>query len=388
VIRARFEAVPVILASATPALESMQLAEAGIYTRIVLADRFGGATLPAIDIVDLRAEQPPRGQWLAPRLVEEMRARLERGEQSLLFLNRRGYAPLTLCRNCGFRFQCPNCSAWLVEHRLSQRLACHHCGHETQPPEACPECATPDCLVACGPGVERIADEVAEVLPGARVAIVTSDTLNTPERIAAFVAEAESGAIDVIVGTQLVTKGYHFPELTLVGVVDADMGLEGGDLRAGERTYQQIAQVAGRAGREAKPGEVLIQTRHPEAAVIAALAAGDRDAFYAAETEARRDAGAPPFGRWAAIIVSSEDEAEARDAARAIGGSAPRLSDVQVLGPAPAPLSLLRGRYRYRLLINARRSAQLQDVIREWLGSLSFPSGVRVGVDIDPYSFV
>lgn len=388
VIRARFEGVPVILASATPALESMQLAEAGIYNRIVLADRFGGATLPAIDVVDLRAEQPPRGQWLAPRLVEEMRARLERGEQSLLFLNRRGYAPLTLCRNCGFRFQCPNCSAWLVEHRLSRRLACHHCGHETQPPEACPECATPDCLVACGPGVERIADEVAEVLPGARVAIVTSDTLNTPERIAAFVAEAEGGAIDVIVGTQLVTKGYHFPELTLVGVVDADMGLEGGDLRAGERTYQQIAQVAGRAGREAKPGEVLIQTRHPEAAVIAALAAGDRDAFYSAETEARRDAGAPPFGRWAAIIVSSEDEAEARDAARAIGGSAPRLPDVQVLGPAPAPLSLLRGRYRYRLLINARRSAQLQDVIREWLGALTFPGGVRVGVDIDPYSFV
>ncbi|WP_423142646.1 primosomal protein N' [Parablastomonas sp. CN1-191] len=388
VIRARFEAVPVILASATPALESMQLAEAGVYTRIVLADRFGGATLPAINIVDLRSEQPPRGQWLAPRLVEEMRTRLERGEQSLLFLNRRGYAPLTLCRNCGFRFQCPNCSAWLVEHRLSRRLACHHCGHETQPPEACPECATPDCLVACGPGVERIADEVAAVLPGARVAIVTSDTLGSPDKIAAFVAEAEGGAIDVIVGTQLVTKGYHFPELTLVGVVDADMGLEGGDLRAGERTYQQIAQVAGRAGREAKPGEVLIQTRHPEAAVIAALAAGDRDAFYAAETEARRDAGAPPFGRWAAIIVSSEDEAEARDAARAIGGSAPRLADVMILGPAPAPLSLLRGRYRYRLLINARRSAQLQDVIREWLGALSFPPGVRVGIDIDPYSFV
>ncbi len=388
VIRARFEQIPVILASATPALESMHLADTGVYRRIDLPARFGGATLPEISIVDLRAEQPERGRWLAPRLVAEMRERLAKGEQSLLFLNRRGYAPLTLCRHCGYRFQCPNCTAWLVEHRFSRKLACHHCGHEVPAPEECPECGTKDCLVACGPGVERIADEVAELMPEARVALVTSDTLNTPERIADFVAAAEQGLVDVIVGTQLVTKGYHFPELTLVGVVDADLGLEGGDLRAGERTYQQIAQVAGRAGRAAKPGEVLIQTRHPEAAVIAALAAGDRDAFYDAETQARRDAGAPPFGRWAAIIVSSEDEAEARDAARAIGGSRPSHPDVAILGPAPAPMSLLRGRYRYRLLINARRSAELQKIIGEWLGTLRFPQGVRVGVDIDPYSFV
>ena len=388
VIRARFEGIPVILASATPALESMQLAEAGIYRKIELPDRFGGATLPDIEILDLRKEPPPRGHWLAPRLVDEMKERLARGEQSLLFLNRRGYAPLTLCRNCGYRFQCPNCTAWLVEHRFSKRLACHHCGHETPVPDACPECGTADCLVACGPGVERIADEVTEILPEARTALVTSDTMNNPEAIAEFVAMAESGAIDVIIGTQLVTKGYHFPELTLVGVVDADLGLEGGDLRAAERTYQQIAQVAGRAGRGEKPGEVLIQTRHPDAPVIAALAAGDRDAFYAAETEARRDAGAPPFGRWAAIIVYSEDQAEAQAAARAIGGTAPSHPDMLVLGPAPAPLSLLRGRHRFRLLINARRSAELQRYLREWLDPLQFPRGVRVNIDIDPYSFV
>ena len=388
VIRARFEGVPVVLASATPALESMQLAEAGVYRKIELPARFGGASLPIIQLVDLREEQPERGRWLAPRLVKEMRLRLERGEQSLLFLNRRGYAPLTLCRHCGYRFQCPNCSAWLVEHRLSHRLACHHCGHQAPVPDACPECATRDCLVACGPGVERIADEVAELLPGARTAIVTSDTLNTPDKIAGFVAAAEAGLIDVIIGTQLVTKGYHFPQLTLVGVVDADLGLEGGDLRAGERSYQQIAQVAGRAGRAAKPGEVLIQTRHPEAAVIAALASGNRDAFYAAETEARREAGAPPFGRWAAIIVSSEDEGEARDAARAIGGARPNLPDIAIHGPAPAPMALLRGRYRYRLLLNARRSSELQRIIREWLDPLRFPQGIRVAVDIDPYSFV
>jgi len=388
VMRAKFEKIPVVLASATPALESMQLAEAGVYRKIDLVGRYGGAQLPDIQILDLRSEVPERGRWLAPRLVESMKDRLAKGEQSLLFLNRRGYAPLTLCRHCGFRFQCPNCTAWLVEHRFSKRLACHHCGHEVPVPEACPECGTGDCLVACGPGVERIADEVAEILPEARTALVTSDTMNTPEAIGDFVAMAEGRAIDIIIGTQLVTKGYHFPELTLVGVVDADLGLEGGDLRAAERTYQQVAQVAGRAGRGAKPGEVLIQTRHPEASVIQALANGDRDAFYAAETEARRDAGAPPFGRWAAIIVSSEDQAEALSAARAIGGTAPNLPDMLVLGPAPAPLSLLRGRHRFRLLINARRSAELQKTLREWLDPLEFPRGVRVNIDIDPYSFV
>ena len=388
VMRAHFESIPVILASATPALESLAMAEAGTYAKIDLPARFGGAELPGIATVDLTQEKLGRGHWLAEPLMRALEERLARGEQSLLFLNRRGYAPLTLCRNCGFRFQCPNCSAWLVEHRFSSRLACHHCGHQTAVPERCPECGEPDCLVACGPGVERIADEVAERLPEARVFVATSDTLNSPGRAAEFVALVESGAVDVIVGTQLVTKGFHFPELTLVGVVDADLGLEGGDLRAAERTYQQIAQVAGRAGRGAKPGEVLIQTRHPDAPVIAALAEGDRDAFYAAETEARRMAGAPPFGRWAAIIVSSEEESDARDAANRIGRAKPHLEELAIYGPAPAPLSLLRGRYRYRLLINARRSAQLQDIIRSWLGALDHPAGVRVGVDIDPYSFV
>jgi primosomal protein N' (replication factor Y) len=388
VMRANFESVPVILASATPALESLAMAEAGTYAKIDLPARFGGAELPSIATIDLTQDKPGRGWWLAEPLVRAMEERLARGEQALLFLNRRGYAPLTLCRSCGFRFQCPNCSAWLVEHRFSSRLACHHCGHETGVPERCPECGELDCLVACGPGVERIADEVAERLPEARVFVATSDTLNSPGRAAEFVSQVESGAVDVIVGTQLVTKGFHFPELTLVGVIDADLGLEGGDLRAAERTYQQIAQVAGRAGRGAKPGEVLIQTRHPDAPVIAALAAGDRDAFYEAETKARRMAGAPPFGRWAAIIVSSEEESDARDAANRIGRARPSYPELAIYGPAPAPLSLLRGRYRYRLLINAKRSAQLQDIIRAWLGALDHPAGVRVGVDIDPYSFV
>jgi len=388
VMRSRFEEIPVVLASATPALESLHMANTGTYRKLELPGRFGGAELPAIQLVDLRQEKPASGRWLSAPVIEGLKARLDAGEQSLLFLNRRGYAPLTLCRNCGHRFNCPNCSAWLVEHRLSARLACHHCGLETQPPEKCPECGEADCLVACGPGVERIADEVRDLFPEARVAVATSDTLGSPDRAAEFIAQAEAKAIDVIVGTQLVTKGFHFPELTLVGVVDADLGLEGGDLRAAERTYQQVAQVAGRAGRGAKPGEVLLQTRHPDAPVIEALANGDRDAFYEAETEARRDAGAPPFGRWAAIILSSENEREAREVANRLGDTRPHLEDVTILGPAPAPLALLRGRYRYRFIISARRSANLQGMLREWLDHQDLPPGVRVGVDIDPYSFV
>lgn len=388
VMRARFESIPVILASATPALESLHMAAQGIYTKLDLPSRFGGASLPTVRLINLTEEKPGSQRWIAGPLIDALRDRLEKGEQSLLFLNRRGYAPLTLCRNCGHRFKCPSCSAWLVEHRLSARLACHHCGFETRVPDSCPECGESDCLVACGPGVERIAAEVAELFPEARLAVATSDTLNTPDRAAEFIARAEGKAIDIIIGTQLVTKGFHFPDLTLVGVVDADLGLEGGDLRAGERTFSQIAQVAGRAGRGAKPGEVLIQTHHPDAPVIAALANGDRDAFYEAETQGRRDAGAPPFGRWAAIILSSEDEKEAREAARRLGDVRPRLTDVQILGPAPAPLALLRGRYRYRFLVNARRSANLQAMLRDWIGAVQFAPGVRVGVDVDPYSFV
>ncbi|MEM7703591.1 MAG: primosomal protein N' [Pseudomonadota bacterium] len=388
VMRARFEKFPVILASATPALESLHMATTGIYEKLDLPSRFGGAQLPDIQLVDLTVEKPGAGRWLAQPVVKGIEARLERGEQSLLFLNRRGYAPLTLCRTCGHRFKCPNCSAWMVEHRLSRRLACHHCGLEGPIPEECPECGESDALVACGPGVERIADEVGEFFPDARVAIATSDTLNSPDKAAEFLERVQNKAIDVIVGTQLVTKGFHFPELTLVVVVDADLGLEGGDLRAAERTYQQVAQVAGRAGRGSKPGEVLIQTRHSDAPVITALANGDRDAFYAAETDARRDAGAPPFGRWASIILSSEDDREARESAARLGDTRPHADDLYILGPAPAPMALLRGRYRYRFLINARRSANLQDTIRQWLDAHAFPPGVRVGVDIDPYSFV
>ena len=388
VMRAKLEAIPIVLASATPAIESRQMAEIGVYTEVRLPERYGVAELPDIEALDLTADPPQRGRWLAPRLVRELEETLERGEQALLFLNRRGYAPLTLCRNCGHRFQCPNCTAWMVEHRLVHRLACHHCGHMMQPPNSCPECGEEGSLVPVGPGVERIADEVAALFPDARTAVVTSDTIWSPAKAAEFVGRMEGGEIDIVVGTQLVTKGYHFPNLTLVGVVDADLGLQGGDLRAAERTFQQIAQVAGRAGRGEKPGRVLIQTHEPSAAVIEALVSGDSESFYAAETQSRREAAMPPFGRLAGIVISSEDSNEATEAAKLIGRSAPRVENMAVFGPAPAPLAMLRGRHRQRLLVHAARSVDMQDVIRDWLGKLTWPRGVRVTVDVDPYSFL
>jgi primosomal protein N' (replication factor Y) len=388
VMRGKFEECPVILASATPAIETRHQVELGRYEELKLPARFGVAEMPRIEAIDLIQEPPERGRWLAPRLVKALDETLARGEQSLLFLNRRGYAPLTLCRNCGHRFQCPNCTAWMVEHRLLRRLSCHHCGHTLPTPSMCPECKSEDTLVACGPGVERIADEVAALFPDARTAIVTSDTLWSPAKAAEFVQRMEHGAIDIVIGTQLVTKGYHFPNLTLVGVVDADLGLDGGDLRASERTFQQIMQVSGRAGRGEKPGTVYIQTHSPEARVMQALIGGDAEAFYAAETEARREAEAPPYGRYAAIIVSSEDRAAAEETARMIGRAAPQLPEMHVYGPAPAPMAMLRGRHRFRLLVHARRSFDVQDVIRDWLGSLAWSAKVRVAVDVDPYSFV
>ncbi|CCW16108.1 Helicase PriA essential for oriC/DnaA-independent DNA replication [Sphingobium indicum BiD32] len=388
VMRGLIEKFPVILASATPAIETRHQVELGRYREIRLPSRYGGAEMPAIEGINLLTDPPERGRWIAPPLVKAIDEVMAKGEQSLLFLNRRGYAPLTLCRHCGYRFQCPNCTAWMVEHRLTHRLACHHCGHVVPAPRFCPECKEEDSLVACGPGVERIADEVKALWPQARTAIVTSDTLFSPARVADFVKSVEAGDIDIIVGTQLVTKGYHFPNLTLVGVIDADLGLEGGDLRASERTFQQIMQVAGRAGRGQKPGRVFIQTRMPEGEVIKTLIEGDTERFYAVETENRRRANAPPFGRFAAIIISSEDADEAAQVARLIGKSAPLIEGMRVYGPAPAPLSVLRGRHRHRLLIHATRQVDIQAAIREWLGNIVWKSSTRVAVDVDPYSFM
>jgi primosomal protein N' (replication factor Y) len=388
VVRASLEAVPVVLASATPSLESLVNAERGRYRRIVLPDRHGGATLPAIKLIDLRVDKPARQRFLAPGLIEALEKTLAAGEQAMLFLNRRGYAPLTLCRTCGHRLECPHCTAWLVEHRLIRQLVCHHCGHSEQLPELCPSCGDKHSFAPCGPGIERLAEEVAGRFPTARTALMASDTLTGPGAATALVKAVQDHEVDLLIGTQMMAKGHHFPMLTLVGVVDADLGLAGGDLRAAERTFQLLHQVAGRAGRAERPGRVLLQTYDPEHPVMQALVAHDRDGLLAVEGEARRDRGLPPYGRLAALIVSGPDAAAVDFAAAAVARAAPHLRGVDILGPAPAPLSVLRGRHRRRFLVKAEREVHLQAVLRQWLGGVRTPSTIRIQVDIDPYSFL
>jgi primosomal protein N' (replication factor Y) (superfamily II helicase) len=388
VVRGSLARIPVVLVSATPSLETVANVEQKRYDCVHLPDRHGGALLPVIRAIDLRRDKPARQRFLAPTLLAAIGATLEAGEQVLLFLNRRGYAPLTLCHACGHRMQCPNCTAWLVEHRFLGQLQCHHCGHSETLPQYCPSCAAPGVLAACGPGVERLAEEVATQFPAARVAVMASDTLSGPRAAAAIVESVEAHRIDILIGTQIVAKGHHFPMLTLVGVVDADLGLAGGDLRAAERTYQLLHQVAGRAGRAARPGTVFLQTFMPENPVIRALVSGDRDRFFAEENAARRQHGMPPFGRLAALIVAAPDSETADFAASAFARASPHMPGLQVLGPAPAPLAILRTRHRRRFLVKAEKSVAIQPVLRDWLGRVKLPSSVRVQVDIDPYSFL
>ncbi len=388
VLRASLSGIPIVLASATPSLETVVNVARGRYQRVVLPHRHAAAELPAIRLVDLRRERMERGRFLSPPLVSEIAATLAAGEQSLLFLNRRGYAPLTLCRACGHRFQCPSCTAWLVEHRFTGRLLCHHCGHAEKVPPLCPECLTAGTLAACGPGVERLAEEVATRFPAARTALMVSDLLPGPRAAAELAQAMAERRYDVLIGTQIVAKGHHFPMLTLVGVVDADLGLSGGDLRAAERTFQLLHQVGGRAGRAERKGRVLIQTFMPDSPVMKALAAGDRDRFIEAEAAARRDAGLPPFGRLAALIVSAADAESVDFAAQALSRAAPQLPGVSVLGPAPAPLAVLRGRHRRRFLVKAERRVNLQALLRDWLARVRLGGSVRLQLDIDPYSFL
>lgn len=395
-LRARLEGCPVLLVSATPSLETAVAAGAVRggpaaregWSRLLLEDRFGGAALPEVERVDLRRERPVPGAFLAPRVRTALLETTARGEQALLFLNRRGFAPLTLCRACGHRLRCPNCSAWLTAHRLRRRLLCHHCGWSAPEPAHCPSCGSVGTLVASGPGVERIAEEVRALLPAARVQVVTSDTVGTAAAAAELVRAVLARELDVLVGTQMLAKGHHFPDLTLVVVVDADLGLAGGDPRAAERSFQLLYQVAGRAGRAERPGRVLLQTHDPDHPVMAALAAGDREGFLAAELQERAEARLPPFGRLAALVVSGPEAEAVRSFARALARAAPAAEGVRVLGPAPAPLALLRGRWRERLLVVDRDGSRLPGYLRGWLAGRRLPGRLALEVDVDPVSFL
>jgi primosomal protein N' (replication factor Y) len=389
VVRARGAGIPVVLASATPSVETEVNAQRGRYRRLALPERFGGQHMPAVEAIDLTREGPPRGRFIAPRLAEAVRIALERGEQALLFLNRRGYAPLTLCRKCGFRLQCPNCDAWLVDHRFRRRLVCHHCGFAMPTPAECPNCQAPDPFVACGPGVERLAEEVTTLFPEQRVLVLSSDLVESVDRLREELDDVAEGRFDIVIGTQLVAKGHHFPKLNLVGIVDADLGLGNGDPRAAERTFQLLHQVVGRAGREAGYGRGLLQTHQPKHPVMRALIAQDRDAFYASEIAQRERAGYPPFGRLASLVISGGDKHAAEAYARALTAKAPRDEAVRILGPAEAPLALVRGRYRFRLLVKSPRGFDLSAYLRDWLSEAPKRKGtLKLEVDIDPQSFL
>jgi primosomal protein N' (replication factor Y) len=387
VVRAKFAQARVILSSATPAVESRNNANVGRYRHVMLHSRFAEAQLPDITALDMREEPPEKGQWIAPRLAREIFSTLDRGEQALLFLNRRGYAPLTLCRACGHQYQCPDCDAWLVEHRFRGVLMCHHCGHEQKRPADCGQCGAVDSLIPIGPGIERIAEEAEARFPGARKVILSSDMGSNAQLRDRF-AEIERGEYDLIIGTQLVAKGHHFEKLTLVGVLDADLGLAHGDPRAAERTFQILTQVTGRAGRASKAGRAFLQTYHPTHPVIQAMVKGDREAFYEHELRVRADGKLPPFGRLAALIVSANEHEDAMIYARRLLGAAPMADDLRLFGPADAPLSMVRGRHRVRLLAQSPKDFDLSGYVRFWLGQAEPAKGsLKVQVDIDPQSF-
>ena len=389
VVRAREADIPIVLASATPSIETEVNARRGRYRKLSLPERFGGQHLPAVEAIDLRAEGPPRGRFIAPRLAEAVALALARKEQSLLFLNRRGYAPLTLCRQCGFRLQCPNCDAWLVEHRFKRRLVCHHCGFAVPRPPVCPKCQAAESFVPCGPGVERLEEEAAALFPGARMLVLSSDLVATVERMREELAEIAAGRVDIVIGTQLVAKGHHFPMLNLVGVIDADLGLGHGDPRAAERTFQLLHQVAGRAGRETGRGLGFLQTHQPEHPVIRALIAQDREAFYSSEIEARERLGYPPFGRLASLVVSGPERHETEGFARRLAAAAPTDAGVRILGPAEAPLAIVRGRRRFRMLLKSPRGFDLSAYLRDWLAAApKRKANLKVEVDVDPQSFL
>jgi primosomal protein N' (replication factor Y) (superfamily II helicase) len=389
VVRGHIARFPVVLASATPSIETEVNARRGRYRRLQLPQRFGGQHMPGVEAIDLTREGPPRGRFIALRLAGAVEVALERGQQALLFLNRRGYAPLTLCRACGFRFACPNCDAWLVDHRFKRQLVCHHCGFFTPRPAACPKCQASESFVACGPGVERLEEEAAALFPGARIMVLSSDLIATAERMRDEFKEIEDGHVDIVIGTQLVAKGHHFPKLNLVGIIDADLGLSNGDPRASERTFQLLHQVAGRAGRESGRGYGFLQTHQPDHPVMRALIACDREAFYASEIAARERSHYPPFGRLASIVVSGPDRHSTEGFARRLCAAAPHDETVRVLGPAEAPIAVVRGRHRFRVLIKAARAYDLSAHLRDWLGQAPKPAtGIKLEVDIDPMSFL
>ncbi|MFY0618321.1 primosomal protein N' [Shimia sp.] len=389
VLRAALCKAQVVLASATPSLESWTNAEQGKYQKLELTSRFGAAVLPEMRAIDMRVEDLPGSHWISPTLKRAVDARISKGEQALLFINRRGYAPVTICRACGHQVGCDHCDARMVEHRFLKRLVCHQCGETKPMPEECPSCGVEGKLAPVGPGVERLAEEAQTLWPDARQAVLSSDLFGSARALKETIEAIANGGADIIIGTQLVAKGHNFPLLTLVGVIDADLGLQGSDLRAAERTFQLMRQVAGRAGRSERAGLALLQTFQPEHPVIRSILAGDETGFWRAQADERRQAMVPPFGRMAGIILSGGDVSQVFDLGNALARNTQPLLAIgaEVYGPAPAPIARVRGRHRVRLLVKADKSAPLQAALAQWVGQFRLKGDLRLAVDIDPQSF-
>ncbi len=390
VLRASLYKANIILVSATPSLESLVNVTRGKYERVDLLSRFGDATLPEIDIIDMKGETDTSGKWISGALIKEISDRLQKGEQSLLFLNRRGYAPITVCTNCGNQVGCTDCDARLVEHRYFNEMICHQCGARSVVPKKCPDCHAEGMMVPLGPGIERLAEEVKSIFKEARIEVLSSDLVESPMQLKDTLEKISKGEMDIIIGTQIIAKGHNFPYLTLVAVIDADVGLQGGDFRAAERTFQIIRQVTGRSGRADIPGIALLQTWNPDHPVIQAITSNNDGAFWEAESREREVTGSPPFSQYIGVIVSGKDVDEVEGFSMALAQDSKPLMDenYELYGPAPAPIARIQGRVRYRLLIKAERSLRVQRAIRMWLNQFKIPGSIRLTIDVDPQRFL
>ena len=380
--------IPAILASATPSIESLHNVFNKKYIHLNLPSRATGAQMPDVQIIDMKDNRPLSGNWISEPMVNELKRRYENKEQAMIFLNRRGYSNLTICRTCGHRMSCKNCNSWLIEHRKTNKYLCHHCGYKKPLSDKCENCSSYD-LVSCGPGIEKISDEIKNIFPNSIIENLSSDTFSNLENFNSIIKNIVDGKVNFIIGTQILAKGYDFPKLNYVGIIDGDIGVYGGDLRASEKCFQLLKQVSGRAGRHLKNtrGLVQIQTYNPQNPILKTIRDMDENKFYLEEISYRKDAAMPPFSRLISIIISSKSENLLHDVCYNLLEKFPRYNDVKILGPAPAPLSFLRGRYRNRFLIKSPKNTFSQDIVKNWIENTKIPKQIRISIDVDPYTF-
>jgi primosomal protein N' (replication factor Y) len=383
--------IPIILGSATPSIETYNNTQNGKYLEVKLENRFFVSQMPTITVVDMKQEKMPKNQFISTTLKTKMMEVINSGGQVMFFLNRRGYAPIVLCSCCGERVKCKFCDVHLTEHRIEGKLKCHHCGYTREKPQVCEACCVEDAMKVMGAGVERIQEELCQILPKNQVVLLTSDTLSSQVKTREVINKIESGEAKVIVGTQVVSKGYHFPNLRFVGVLDADFGLNIEDFRAFEKTFQLLYQVAGRTGREKADGEVYIQTFDPKNKVLFSIVNYDKSGFYSLELEARRKFKLPPFSKQIAFVIFGDEKQETLDFAKKLTIELERefkgLEGFSLFGPSVPIISFLRNRYRFRILILSVKYFQIQEKILKVLDACKPPKSVNIKIDVDPISF-